>query len=88
MKKGNRMKRFLLFGYDDYYPTGGMDDFVNSFDSLEECVEEMSRDLVVDRYHVLDLENPNNIIRYGLPKRDKENNKWIWMNKNNRNISI
>lgn len=30
------MKRFLLFAYADYYPSGGMNDFVKDFDSIEE----------------------------------------------------
>jgi len=30
------LKRYLLFAYDDYYPSGGMNDFVSSFDSLDE----------------------------------------------------
>lgn len=29
-------KRYLLFGFDCYYPCGGMDDFIDSFDTLEE----------------------------------------------------
>lgn len=32
------MKRYALFGYDRYYPTGGWDDFVCSYDSLEDAV--------------------------------------------------
>lgn len=31
-------KRYLLFYGDIYYPQGGMDDYKNSFDSLEEAV--------------------------------------------------
>ena len=31
-------RRFLLLGGDDYYPGGGMFDFVASYDSLEEAV--------------------------------------------------
>ena len=31
------MKRYWLFVYSQYYPRGGMEDFVDSFDSVEEC---------------------------------------------------
>jgi len=33
------MKRYLLFGYDQYYPSGGWTDYKGSFDSIEECKE-------------------------------------------------
>lgn len=31
------MKRYLLFGYSDYYPDGGWHDFIESFDTLDEA---------------------------------------------------
>ncbi len=31
------MKRFLLFTGFNYYPSGGWDDFANSFDTAEEA---------------------------------------------------
>lgn len=31
------MKPFWLFGGDIYYPSGGMEDFAGSFDSLDEA---------------------------------------------------
>jgi hypothetical protein len=31
------MKRFLLFAGENYYPSGGMEDFINSFDSEQEA---------------------------------------------------
>ena len=30
------MRRFMLFGFDAYYPVGGMHDFVESFDTIDE----------------------------------------------------
>lgn len=30
------MKRYMLFGFDYYYPVGGMNDFLNSFDSISD----------------------------------------------------
>lgn len=34
------MQRFLLFVWDQYYPTGGMNDLVASFATGEEAVEQ------------------------------------------------
>lgn len=31
------MKRFMLFGGRIYYPSGGMNDFIGDFDTLEEA---------------------------------------------------
>lgn len=31
------MKRYLVFFGTHYYPSGGMDDFLNDFDSIKEC---------------------------------------------------
>lgn len=31
------MKRYLLFCFDSYYPGGGWNDFVDSFDSVYEA---------------------------------------------------
>lgn len=32
------LKRFILFGGDEYYPRGGGEEFLGSFDSLEDAV--------------------------------------------------
>jgi hypothetical protein len=37
------MKRFIVFGYDTYYPAGAFNDMIGDFDTLEEakkCGEE------------------------------------------------
>jgi hypothetical protein len=31
------MKRYLTFFGEHYYPSGGMDDLLNDFDTIEEC---------------------------------------------------
>ena len=31
------MKRFMLFGHDSYYPSGGWNDFEGDFDTIEEA---------------------------------------------------
>jgi hypothetical protein len=33
-------KRYMAFGYDDYYPGGGMQDWYGSFDTVEEALKE------------------------------------------------
>lgn len=33
------MKRYLIFAMDHYYPEGGFNDFVISFDTLQECTQ-------------------------------------------------
>jgi hypothetical protein len=37
------MKRFLVFAYDGYYPTGGWGDFVKDFNTEEEALEEAKK---------------------------------------------
>ena len=32
------MKRFFAFCGDNYYPSGGMDDFIGDFDTVEEAI--------------------------------------------------
>lgn len=32
-------KRYLLFGYVDYYPSGGLNDLIASYDTIEEAVK-------------------------------------------------
>ena len=51
------MKRYWLFGFDTYYPAGGMQDFEFSFDTLEDFEE--LREIKLERYpcdnyHVFD----------------------------------
>jgi hypothetical protein len=33
------MKRYLLFMGDDYYPEGGMNDFVGDYDTVEDAIQ-------------------------------------------------
>jgi len=32
-------KRYLLFGYNRYYPNGGIEDLVESFDTIKDANE-------------------------------------------------
>jgi hypothetical protein len=40
------MKRYAIFSIDHYYPSGGMNDFHKSFDTLEEAVSEWKNELM------------------------------------------
>lgn len=35
-------KRYLVFKFEQYYPAGGMNDLIESFDLLEEAVESIT----------------------------------------------
>lgn len=51
-------KRYYLFGGDQYYPCGGMADFVESFDVLDDAIA-MGRKKygeILEWFHVLDTE--------------------------------
>lgn len=47
------MKRYMLFAGHDYYPKGGMDDLVDSFDTMSEAIQHVQN---VDWWHVLDTQ--------------------------------
>lgn len=47
------MKRFLAFGGDSYYPSGGWRDFEDDFDDLEQAIQSVIHE---DWFHVVDLE--------------------------------
>ncbi len=42
------MKRYLLFRGRDYYPSGGIDDLVADFDTLDESVTACRKDVTKD----------------------------------------
>lgn len=73
------MKRFLVFAGDDYYPTGGWDDFVGDCDTLAEAtalVEKRHRDWA----HCADLE--------GGPVRYYRHDKGCWEPPSDVEVSI
>ena len=47
------MKRYLLFGFDTYYPSGGWNDFLADFDTTEEAIE-YALTMRRDWFHVID----------------------------------
>lgn len=56
------MKKYLLFTGDTYYPSGGWDDFVDDFDSIEEALAYAAKN-GRDWFHIVDTEIKR-IIRY------------------------
>ncbi len=56
-------KQFWLFAGDSYYPWGGFSDFINSYDTVEEAIEEATSSVTYgptytrkkyDWYHIFD----------------------------------
>lgn len=37
-------KRYLAFGYADYYPIGAMNDMIDSFNTIQEAIECINKD--------------------------------------------
>lgn len=56
-KKLEYMKRYLLFSYDQYYPEGGMNDFRESYATLDEAIFAQNNfaDLNGRRYDIYDI---------------------------------
>jgi hypothetical protein len=50
------MKRYLLFAFDKYYPKGGWEDFIGSFDTIEECKQLSMIERFYDEYQIIDSE--------------------------------
>lgn len=48
------MKRFGVFTYDQYYPSGGWNDFRAAYDTLDEAKEHVKR-RKPERYHIVDF---------------------------------
>lgn len=47
------MKRFLLFVFDEFYPRGGWNDFVDSYETLE-AAQARARTRRSDFYQIVD----------------------------------
>jgi hypothetical protein len=48
------MGRYLIFNYNTYYPSGGMEDFICSIDSLDN-LKEILKESKDDMFHVYDI---------------------------------
>lgn len=52
------MKQYLLFAGDHYYPSGGWNDFIDSYATMEEVEKQwatLSNNKVYDWGHVVDI---------------------------------
>jgi hypothetical protein len=53
------MKRYILFGYEQYYPSGGMNDYIGDYDTVSEALmflEELDKDEdKPECYHIYDI---------------------------------
>lgn len=58
------MKRYFVFAYMMYYPSGGMDDFMGAYDDLAEAKERAKECCENDYVEVWDMETHTKV--YGL----------------------
>lgn len=48
------MKRYAVFGFEGYYPSGGWNDFLESFDTVEEALKR-AKESFYSNVQVVDL---------------------------------
>lgn len=53
-----KKKRYILFGFYNYYPSGGMNDAIESFDEKEEILNDVEQynSFGYDYYQIFDTE--------------------------------
>jgi hypothetical protein len=70
-------KRYLLFASDYYYPIGGAEDLVGSYDTIEEAIKALDfrKYDEANLANILDL-NTLSIVKYGL--------RGVWSNEDLR----
>ncbi len=67
------MKRYAVFMYDNYYPSGGWHDFVEAFDSIEEAKKHavnIVKDYDFVDFHIVDLNEMKIIKQDGEDRHD------------------
>ena len=71
------MKRYLMFGFDTYYPGGGMNDFLFDFDNVDEMKEKIKeyndKHWKCENYNALDTKTGNKFGDYGTTARKVRN---------------
>ena len=50
------MKRWALFGWDTYYPSGGVNDLIGVFATREEAEAHAAYNIDIENYDVVDLQ--------------------------------
>ena len=68
------MKRYLMFGFDTYYPGGGMNDFIFDFDTVDEMKKEIkkinkNKHWEFQNYNAIDTETGKIFGGYGTTAR-------------------
>jgi hypothetical protein len=58
-------KRYIVFQYEDYYPSGGWGDLQGSFDTLEEA-RAFAQENRHDNTDIIDLETGEDVCALGL----------------------
>ena len=68
------MKRYWLFAGDNYYPSGGMTDYVDQFDTINEATNAhvRSNDPSGEWADVLDIESMDIVRHFYSRSRDDE----------------
>jgi len=59
------MKRYLLFGGDNYYPSGGWYDFIDSFDTAAEAQAAAEQEHRTEWWHVIDGTTGKTVVELG-----------------------
>jgi hypothetical protein len=63
------MKRYLVFAYDNMYPSGGMDDFKFSFNTKEKAAEMLTY-ISVKNYDYIQFFDCETNLRWDYKKED------------------
>jgi hypothetical protein len=50
------MKRYLVFQFDQYYPSGGWSDFTGAYDTLTQALKARADNPQAEYYHIVDSE--------------------------------
>lgn len=49
------MRKFIVFKYSDYYPSGGLEDCSGIFDTLPEAIHNAVEEYTSDDYDILEV---------------------------------
>lgn len=80
------MKRFLLFAHSRYYPSGGMEDFIKDYDTLEEAYAgfDIWLEFGGECYSYLEVHIYDSEMRRIIKERDTDDNHQLgpWEDRN------
>lgn len=73
------MKRFMIFKWNRYYPYGGANDFVTSYDTIEEAFAHprFNDDLIYGTFQIWDTQNTEIIWESDDDNCDNNYSDWI-----------